>query len=104
MGKSFDQPAPCGPLHKVSAVGHILEGAISLSVNDQVKQTGDLKLMIWNDPEIIANLSTDYEPAPGDLIFTGTPVGVGPALPGDRIEGTIVGLGSLRIAIGPRED
>ena len=87
----------------MSAVGHILEGAISLSVNDQVKQTGDLKLMIWNVPEIIANLSTDYELAPGDLIFTGTPAGVGPVVPGDRIEGRIAGLGSLHITIGPRE-
>jgi fumarylpyruvate hydrolase len=104
MGKSFDHSAPCGPLHTVSKVGHILEGAISLSVNDQVKQTGDLKLMIWNVPEIIANLSTDYELAPGDLIFTGTPAGVGPVVPGDRIEGKIAGLGSLHITIGPRED
>jgi fumarylpyruvate hydrolase len=103
MGKSFDRSAPCGPLHKVSAVGHVLAGAISLSVNDQPKQTGDLKLMIWNVPEIIANLSTDYQLAPGDLIFTGTPAGVGPVVPGDRIEGRIAGLGSLQITIGPRE-
>jgi len=102
MGKSFDHAAPCGPLHPVADVGHILTGAISLGVNNQPRQSGDLKLMIWNVPEIIANLSTDYELFPGDLIYTGTPAGVGPVVPGDRIEGEIAGLGSLRVTIGPQ--
>jgi fumarylpyruvate hydrolase len=59
--------------------------------------------MIWNVPEIISNLSSLYELKPGDLIFTGTPSGVGPVVPGDRLEGTVDRLGSLNITIGPRE-
>jgi fumarylpyruvate hydrolase len=66
-----------------------------------MRQRGDISEMIWNVPEIIANLSAQYELRPGDLIFTGTPSGVGPLVPGDKIECAIGGLGKLRIAIGP---
>ena len=103
MGKSFDASAPCGPLHPVARVGHIGRGAISLSVNGEVRQTGDLAQMIWNVPEIVSNLSTQYELKAGDLIFTGTPAGVGPVVPGDRIEGAIEGLDSIRFTIGARK-
>jgi fumarylpyruvate hydrolase len=72
-------------------------------VNGDEKQRGDLRQMIWNVPEIIANLSTQYVLAPGDLIFTGTPAGVGPLQPGDRIEGMIANLPALTITIEPRE-
>jgi fumarylpyruvate hydrolase len=58
--------------------------------------------MIWNVPEIVANLSTQYELAPGDLIFTGTPAGVGPVVPGDVLTGDVAGLDTLTIKIGPR--
>jgi fumarylpyruvate hydrolase len=101
-GKSFDESAPCGPLHPVALVGHFGTGAISLSVNGELRQTGDLGQMIWNVPEIIANLSRQYALKAGDLIFTGTPAGVGPVKPGDRIEGNIEGLGSIHFTIGPR--
>ena len=103
MGKSFDESAPCGPLHPAARIGHIGSGAISLSVNGEMRQKGDLTQMIWNVPEIIANLSTQYELKAGDLIFTGTPAGVGPVLPGDRIEGAIEGLDTIHFTIGSRK-
>jgi fumarylpyruvate hydrolase len=99
-GKSFDESAPCGALHPVEQVGHPGKGSISLSVNGVVRQKGDLSQMIWNVPEIIANLSTQYALKAGDLIFTGTPAGVGPVKPGDRIEGQIEGLGAIHFTIG----
>ena len=102
-GKAFDASAPCGPIHLVSAIGHPASGAITLAVNGTEKQRGDIAEMIWNVPEIIANLSTSYALAPGDLIMTGTPAGVGPVLPGDRIHGRVEGVGELTITIGPRE-
>ncbi|WP_204320198.1 fumarylacetoacetate hydrolase family protein, partial [Klebsiella oxytoca] len=71
----------------------ITAGAISLSVNGQPRQSGDIGQMIWNVAEIVANLSRHYALAPGDLIFTGTPAGVGPVVPGDRLEGSVAGLG-----------
>ena len=99
IGKSFDQSAPCGPIHPVSRVGHFHKGAITLAVNGIERQRGDLSQLIWSVPEIIANLSHHYELQAGDLIFTGTPAGVGPLVPGDRLEGVIEGLGTLRITI-----
>lgn len=102
-GKSFDASAPCSPIHRVSQVGHLSRGAISLHVNNQERQRGDLSQMIWNVPEIISNLSMSYRLAPGDLIMTGTPAGVGPVMPGDRIDAAIEGVGKLSITIGARE-
>jgi len=99
IGKSFDQSAPCGPIHPVSRVGHFHKGAITLAVNGIERQRGDLSQLIWSVPEIISNLSHHYELQAGDLIFTGTPAGVGPLVPGDRLEGVIEGLGTLRITI-----
>lgn len=101
MGKSFDQSAPCGPIHPIAGTGEIIKGAISLGVNGAQKQKGDIAQMIWNVAEIISNLSKQYKLEPGDLIYTGTPAGVGPVVPGDRIECAIDGLGTLRIAVGP---
>lgn len=103
IGKSFDQSAPCGSIHPVGAVGHRLAGAIAIEVNGVVRQKGDLAQMIWNIPEIIANLSTAYRLAPGDLIMTGTPAGVGPLAPGDRLTASVEGLAPLSFSIGPRE-
>jgi len=104
MGKSFDHSAPCGALHPAADVGHLMRGRISLALNGTERQHGDLAQMIWNVPEIIAKLSESYALAPGDLIFTGTPAGVGAVVPGDQIEGRIEGLAPLRITIGPMED
>lgn len=102
MGKSFDQSAPCAAIHPASAVGHPKTGAITLAVNGVERQRGDLSDLIWNVPEIIANLSAQYELKPGDLIFTGTPAGVGPVVPGDRLEGAIEGVGTLTMTVGPK--
>lgn len=102
-GKAFDHSAPCAALSRAADIGPLAKAAITLSVNGTVKQRGDLGQMIWNTAEIIANLSGQYELAAGDLIFTGTPAGVGPVEPGDAIEASIVGLPPLRIAIGPKD-
>jgi fumarylpyruvate hydrolase len=102
IGKSFDQSAPCGPIHPASAVGHRLTGAISLEVNGVERQRGDLAQMIWNAPEIVANLSTSYRLEPGDLIMTGTPAGVGPVAPGDRLVASIEGLAPFSFSIGAK--
>ena len=103
MGKLFDHSAPCGPIHQIASYGVIRKGAITLSDNGQTRQKGDIANMIWNVPEVIANLSTQYELCSGDLIFTETPAGVGPVVPGDHLECAIDGLGTLRIAIGSKK-
>ena len=102
IGKAFDQSAPCGPLHPAALSGHPSAGAIALSVNGKLRQKGDLSQMIWKVPEIIGNLSLQYALKAGDLIFTGTPSGVGPVQPGDVLEGTIAGLGTVHFIIGAR--
>jgi fumarylpyruvate hydrolase len=102
-GKAFDASAPCGPIHRASDIGHPSKGAITLHVDGAERQRGDLEQLIWNVPEIIANLSASYRLAPGDLIMTGTPAGVGPVQPGNTIHGRVEGVGDLTISIGPRE-
>ena len=99
VGKAFDQSAPIGALRTVSSGGHIPDAAISISVNGVVKQISDVKEMIWNVPDIIAHLSSLFELKAGDLIFTGTPAGVGPLLRGDRVEARIAGLPPLDFRI-----
>lgn len=99
-GKAFDCSAPCGQIHPVAAIGHRLQGAITLAVNNVQRQKGDLSEMIWNVPEIIAKLSQDYALEAGDLIMTGTPAGVGAVAPGDVLTGTIEGLGAITVTIG----
>jgi fumarylpyruvate hydrolase len=103
IGKSFDGSAPCGDIHPAAAVGHKTRGRIGLAVNGAVRQSGDLGQMIWNVPEIVSNLSRSYRLAPGDIIMTGTPAGVGPVEPGDRLEGAVDGLSPLVITIGQPE-
>jgi len=99
MAKGFDQSAVCGPLHPVAQVGHPAQGRIWLTVNDQVRQDGDLSQMGWKVAEIIANLSASVRLAAGDLIYTGTPAGVGALMPGDVLEAGIEGVGGLRARI-----
>jgi len=86
----------------MQTVAHATSGAISLTVNGSKKQSGDISNMIWSVPEIVANLSHSYRLEPGDLIFTGTPAGVGPVQPGDRLQGVVAGVGSVTITIGPK--
>ncbi len=100
-GKSFDHSAPCSGIIPVSLCGHPAQGKLRLSVNGQARQQTDLSQLIWRVPEIIANLSRLYRLMPGDLIYTGTPDGVGPLQPGDRIEAAIEGLGTFGIDVGP---
>ncbi|MFV0283942.1 MAG: fumarylacetoacetate hydrolase family protein [Castellaniella sp.] len=99
-GKAFDHSAPIGPLHPAAGTGAMAGGSITLSVNGQLRQSGDLSDMIWSVPEAIAYLSTLFELRAGDLIYTGTPSGVGAVVTGDRLEGAIAGLGTLRVRIG----
>jgi fumarylpyruvate hydrolase len=101
IGKSFDHSSPCGPIHPVSLCGHKLSGALELSVNGTVRQRSVLEKMIWNVPEIVSQLSRQYRLMPGDLIYTGTPDGVGPVVPGARLVGTVAGLEPLVVEILP---
>lgn len=97
MGKAFDESAPCTALKPAAQIGHPAKGAIWVKVNGQTKQQGDLSQQIWNVQEQIAHLSKLVTLQPGDLIFTGTPAGVGPVNPGDKLEGHIDGVGDLTI-------
>ena len=84
--------------------GTIIErGALELRVNGQVRQQSDIDKLIWSIPELIADLSTFYHLQPGDLIFTGTPEGVGAVAPGDRLEGSVEGVGRIALRIGPAD-
>ena len=100
FGKDFENSAVMSALVPASAIGHPKSGAISLSGNGTVKQNADLKDLIWSVPEIVANLSQYYHLQPGDLIYTGTPEGVGPVQPGDVITGRIDGVGEIALTIG----
>jgi fumarylpyruvate hydrolase len=99
IGKAFDQSAPIGELHPKVVTGELLNGAITLSVNGVVKQSGDLSDLIWSINETIEQLSAAWTLQPGDLIFTGTPAGVGAVVRGDALEGHVAGLGTLSVAI-----
>lgn len=99
VGKAFDLSAPMGPIHPRSVVGTLGKGAIWLEVNGERKQTSDLSQMIWNIPESIAYLSGLFELQTGDIIFTGTPEGVGAVVKNDVITGGVDGLGELRVRI-----
>jgi fumarylpyruvate hydrolase len=99
IGKSFDRSAPLGPLHLASSVGHFAEGAIWLKVNGQLKQSADLKQMIWSVAEQISKLSEAFELMPGDIIYSGTPENVGPVVRGDIIETHIDRLPNMSVKI-----
>jgi fumarylpyruvate hydrolase len=98
MGKAFDNSAPCTALKTVAMVGHPAKGAIWLKVNGEVKQKGDLSELIWNVPETISYLSHLITLRPGDIIMSGTPAGVGPIKPGDKLEGHVDGVGELTVS------
>jgi fumarylpyruvate hydrolase len=98
-GKAFDQSAPCGEITPVSKCGHPHKGVVQLLVNGEVRQVGDLNQLIWNVPDTIAYLSTLFTLEPGDLIYSGTPAGVGPVKKGDVLEGSVEGLVNLKTKI-----
>ena len=102
VGKSFDASAPCGPIAQKDPA-HFERCAITLAVNGVERQRGDTGQMIWNVPEVIAQLSKQVRLEAGDLIYTGTPSGVGPVVPGDLITAHIDGLPSLTITVTPPE-
>ncbi len=95
FSKGFDNSAPIGAIRPAAEIGHPAQGRIALSVNGALRQQGDLSDMIWSLPQIVAAISTYVALAPGDLIFTGTPSGVGAMQPGDRATGEIEGVGSV---------
>ncbi|MGO4762833.1 fumarylacetoacetate hydrolase family protein [Cupriavidus sp. 2KB_3] len=100
--KAFDASGPCGPLHPVSAVGHPAKGAIWLKVNGEPRQQGELDELIWPVADVIAYISESMTLAPGDVIFTGTPAGVGALNPGDVVTGGVDGLGEIAFTVGKR--
>lgn len=99
LGKDFEESAILAPIVPKEQIGVINEGKIELAVNGEVKQSSDLNLLIWNVREIIEHLSKFYHLQPGDLIYTGTPEGVGPVVSGDSITGLIEGVGEIALNI-----
>ena len=99
--KNVEQASPLGLIHAATEVGHLANGRIALTVNGTLRQEGDLADLIWSVPEVIAYVSRFYRLEAGDLIYTGTPAGVGPVLPGDSIVVSIAGLTDLVTQIGP---
>ncbi len=98
--KAFEASAPVSALVAAESVGHPQKGAIWLDVNGERKQSGDLSQMIWKLPEIIVELSKLFALAPGDIIMTGTPAGVGPVVAGDRIACGVDGVARLDVTVG----
>jgi fumarylpyruvate hydrolase len=103
LGKDIENGAPTGTITPADKIGHITDAAITLKQNGVLKQDSNISQLVWSIPELIAHLSGYYHLGPGDLIFTGTPAGVGPVAEGDLLEGEIVGLGTLTTRIGPAE-
>ncbi|MCX8569260.1 MULTISPECIES: fumarylacetoacetate hydrolase family protein [Hyphomicrobiales] len=100
--KGFDQSAPCGPIVPVARSGHPSHGRVWLAVNGTVMQEGNLNELIWTIPEVISICSQAMELKAGDLIYTGTPAGVGAVNAGDKVTGGVEGIGEIEITIGAR--
>ena len=98
-GKAFDRSAAITRIRPPSVVGHIASGSIWLEVNGEIRQKADVRELIWSVPELVAEISTLFELQPGDLIYTGTPAGVGPVKSGDTMRGSIDGLDLLETKI-----
>lgn len=99
IGKAFEHSAPIGAIAPASKVGHPDSGSISLTVNGESRQKGDMNQMIWKIPEMIAYLSEYYEIGAGDLIMSGTPAGVGPVVRGDVMVGAAEGIGEITVKV-----
>ena len=102
VAKNFDQAAPIGPIMLKDDIGWLEKGPISLQVNGETRQSGDLSDMIWSIAELVSTLSHLYALEPGVVVFTCTPSGVGPVVPGDHLVATVAGLAPLEVGIGPR--
>jgi len=103
LGKGFEESAIIGAITPAAMFPAIGPQRIWLKVGDTVKQDGKLSDLVWSVPELVSHLSRFYHLKPGDLIYTGTPAGVGPVLPGDKIHGEIDGLAPVALTIGPAE-
>ncbi len=103
LGKDFERSAVCSEIVPIGNLGVIQQGAIHLEVNGKTQQSANVNQLIWNIPEIIADLSLYYHLQPGDLIYTGTPEGVGPVQVGDRITGAVEGVASVALTIDAAE-
>ena len=99
IGKAFEHSAPCGPIVPAEKTGHLTKGSVTLEVNGLPKQKGDLNQMIWKIPEMISYLSDYFRLAPGDLIMSGTPAGVGAVKRGDTLLGKVEGVGELKVKV-----
>lgn len=99
IGKAFERSAPVGPVFSVSQIGHPYQGRVTLMVNEDLRQDGDLNQMIWKVPEMISYLSEYFELQPGDVIMAGTPSGVNAVQTGDSIVATIEGVGTLSVTV-----
>jgi fumarylpyruvate hydrolase len=99
LGKDFEQSAVLGEIAPAAEIGHPTQGRIELRVNGETRQSGDLTSLIHSVAAVVAHLSHYYHLQPGDLIYTGTPAGVGPVHPGDRLEGSIAGVGTLALHV-----
>ncbi len=99
LGKAADRSGPVGPIHPAAQIGHPASGAITLDVDGVRRQAADLKDMIWSVAEQVSYLSSYFELAPGDMIFSGTPEGVGPVSRGQTMVGAIASLGEIRVRV-----
>jgi fumarylpyruvate hydrolase len=97
--KAFDHSAPCSHVVPAARIGHPHSGAIWLEVNAKRVQNSDISALIWKIPEVIAALSQLFTVAPGDLVFTGTPAGVGPVRRGDLLHGGVAGVTELTVRV-----
>ncbi|ANY81702.1 5-carboxymethyl-2-hydroxymuconate isomerase [Microvirga ossetica] len=99
VGKAFEASAPCGPLVPASEIGYPTSGAVTLKVNAEIRQQGDLNQLIWKVPEMISYLSGLFTLQPGDIIMTGTPAGVSAVNRGDVLEGFVEGVGTIEVVV-----
>ena len=99
VGKAFEASAPCTAIVPAAKIGHPSSGAVTLDINGERRQTGDLNQMIWKVPEMISYLSGLFTLAAGDIIFAGTPAGVGPVKRGDKLVGRVEGVGTLEVRV-----
>lgn len=102
MAKGFDRSAPCSAIVPAARMGHPKAARIELTQNGETRQSADIADLIWSVPELLANLSTFVRLEPGDLVFTGTPAGVGPCVAGDRLTARVEGIGQVSVEITER--